>query len=197
MAVISVAQYNNIHVETIGDPDPITLGYTINDSVVGSNIVENEYEITPIVGNNDFGALTFSSAYYKELFYLYLEVDGVDKDPALQGRKAIKLSILSTDTVNEKAVKLNELINMRFNKYFSSTISGNIVTIKCNERGPAEAIKDGSGTTYNFTTLARPALKRVSGYIYVKRDSGETIIRDKKYVSVIANLEDNAMLMGY
>jgi len=197
MSVISVSQYNNIHVESIGDPDPILLGYTNSVSVTGTNLIEQEIEITPILATDDFGALALGSAFNKELFYLYVEYDGIDKDPDLMNRKAIKLSVLSTDTINEIAVKLNELINMRFNRYFTSTIALNVVTIKCNERGIAEIPNDGSGTDYNFTTLARPALKRVSGYIYVKRDSGETIIRDKKYVSVIANLEDNGMLLGY
>jgi len=197
MATLSTSQYNNIQVETITDPDPITLGYTINDSVIGTNLIENEYEITPITGTNDFGALTFGSAFNKELFYLYVTVDGVVKNPSLHGRKAIELSILSTDTVNEIAVKLNELINMKLNRYFTSTIALNVVTIKCIERGPAEAIKDGSSTTYNWTDLGNTNMKRVSGFIYVRRDAGEMMIKEKQYISLITNFEDNGTILSY
>jgi len=197
MSVISVGQFNKVHIETIVDPLPITLGYTVSTSVSGTNIVQQEMEITPSLTVNEFGALTFSSPYFKELFYLYVVVDGNDKNPFLTNRTAVKLEVLSTDTVHQVAVKLNELINMKFNRYFLSTISGDVVTLKCIERGICEEIKDGNDTDYNIFDMNINTVKRVNGYIYVRRDAGIDVIYEKKYVSFITNLADNRMMVGY
>lgn len=131
-----------------GRIEPSRLYFGAGECTTVTTVADSSGSLGGLYFNLDVPASLFNSTKLAVPYYVWIDVDNSDVDPAPAGRTGIEVDISSDDTAAAVATAIKSALDALSPQRFRTGISGNILTIENREIGVTTA---SSAETSTFT----------------------------------------------